>query len=44
MKLALLRGVGGVLKGPSAYLMKHPVEQFTDDVAWRMTENFISGE
>jgi len=44
LKLALVRGVSGALKGPSAYLMKHPVEQFTDDVAWQMTENFINGE
>jgi myo-inositol-1-phosphate synthase len=43
MKLALDRGASGALKGPSAYLMKHPVEQFTDDVAWQMTEDFIKG-
>lgn len=42
LKLALDRGVAGALKGPSAYLMKHPVEQYTDDVAWRMTEDFIA--
>ncbi|HLF03917.1 MAG TPA: inositol-3-phosphate synthase [Dehalococcoidia bacterium] len=42
-KLALDRGVGGAIKGPSAYFMKSPPEQFTDDVARRMVEEFISG-
>lgn len=40
-KLALDRGVGGVLEGPSAYLCKHPLKQYTDDVAYRMIESFI---
>lgn len=40
-KLALDRGVGGVLEGPSAYLCKHPMKQYTDDVAYRMIESFI---
>jgi myo-inositol-1-phosphate synthase len=44
VKLALTRGKAGALKGPSAYLMKHPVEQYTDDVAWQMTEDFIAGK
>jgi myo-inositol-1-phosphate synthase len=43
-KLALDRGVGGALISPSAYLMKHPPQQFTDDEAFRMTEEFLSGE
>ncbi len=38
------RGLGGVLTSPSAYFMKHPPRQFTDDEAWRMTEEFIAGE
>ncbi|MBM3942204.1 MAG: inositol-3-phosphate synthase [SAR202 cluster bacterium] len=42
-KLALDRGVGGAIKGPSAYFMKSPPEQFTDDVARDMLEKFISG-
>ncbi|MFH0824439.1 MAG: inositol-3-phosphate synthase [Pseudomonadota bacterium] len=42
-KLALNRGEGGVLRGPSAYFMKHPPEQFPDDEAYRMTEDFING-
>jgi myo-inositol-1-phosphate synthase len=40
-KLALLRGEGGVLVAPSAFLMKHPPQQYTDDEAHRMVETFI---
>ncbi len=42
-KLALERGKGGVLNSPSSYFMKHPPKQFSDDEAFRMTEEFISG-
>ena len=42
-KLALNRNEGGILYGPSAYFMKHPPRQFTDDEAYRMTEAFIQG-
>jgi myo-inositol-1-phosphate synthase len=42
-KLALARGEGGVLVGPSAFFCKHPPRQYTDDDAWRMTEAFIEG-
>ena len=38
-KLALDRGDGGALIGPSAFFCKHPPVQFTDDEASRMTEN-----
>ena len=41
-KLALNKGVGGPLVGPSAYLMKSPPEQFPDPVARDMTEAFIA--
>jgi myo-inositol-1-phosphate synthase len=41
-KLALERGQGGVLEGPSAYFCKHPPRQFTDDHAFHMTEKFIA--
>jgi len=41
-KLALDRGQGGVLEGPSAYFCKHPPRQFTDDEAFHMVEEFIS--
>jgi myo-inositol-1-phosphate synthase len=40
-KLALENGIGGVLEGPSAYFCKHPPAQYTDDVAYEMTEEFI---
>ncbi len=43
-KLALDQGLGGVLYAPSAYFMKHPPIQFTDDDAFRMTEAFIHGQ
>lgn len=43
-KLALDRGDGGVLTGPSAYFMKHPPRQFSDDEAYRMCEAFIQGD
>jgi myo-inositol-1-phosphate synthase len=41
-RLALERGQGGVLEGPSAYFCKHPPRQFTDDQAFHMTEKFIA--
>ncbi len=41
-KLALDRGEAGVLKEPSAYFCKHPMEQFSDDVAFQMVEDFIA--
>ncbi|MBW1806249.1 MAG: inositol-3-phosphate synthase [Deltaproteobacteria bacterium] len=37
-------GRGGVLHAPSSYFCKHPPQQFTDDVAFRMVEDFISKE
>ncbi|ABE53233.1 inositol-3-phosphate synthase [Methanococcoides burtonii] len=43
-KLALVRGVGGILYSPSSYFMKHPPQQFTDDVAHLMTNEFIEGK
>lgn len=42
-KIALDRGQGGILYSPSAYFMKHPPVQYTDDEAYRMTEEFIQG-
>jgi len=42
-KIALDRGIGGVLEGPSSYFMKSPPEQYPDDVAKEMVEEFISG-
>lgn len=43
-KLALDRGQAGALIGPSAYFMKSPPIQFTDEEARKLTEEFISGE
>jgi len=40
-KLALDRGVSGVLTEPAAYFMKHPPEQYPDDEAYQMMEKFI---
>jgi myo-inositol-1-phosphate synthase len=42
-KLAMDRGVGGPLIGPSAYFMKAPPVQFSDDAARDMVEDFILG-
>jgi myo-inositol-1-phosphate synthase len=42
-KLALDRGIGGVLEGPSAYFCKHPPVEMTDDEAHGQTESFING-
>ena len=43
-KLALDRGVGGALVPPSAYFMKSPPVQYTDDEARKLLEEFIIGE
>jgi myo-inositol-1-phosphate synthase len=43
-KLALDRGIGGALDGPSSYFMKSPPRQFTDSEARARTEAFIRGE
>jgi myo-inositol-1-phosphate synthase len=42
-KLALDRGVGGPLAGPSAYFMKSPLHQYHDDEARELVEDFIAG-
>ncbi len=44
MKLALEHGQGGVLFGPSAFFMKHPPLQLTDEQAFQLTEEFINGK
>jgi len=41
-KLALDRGLSGELVAPSAYFMKSPPIQYTDDEAHRMVEEFIA--
>ncbi|MGH9263564.1 MAG: inositol-3-phosphate synthase [Acidimicrobiales bacterium] len=42
-RIALDRGIGGPLLGPSAWFMKSPPEQYHDDAAQRMVEAFIAG-
>jgi myo-inositol-1-phosphate synthase len=43
-KIALDRGIGGALNGPSGYYMKSPPLQFTDDEARELVEAFIRGD
>jgi myo-inositol-1-phosphate synthase len=42
-KVALDRGIGGPLLGPSAYFMKSPPVQYHDEEAHRMVEEFATG-
>jgi len=41
-KVALDRGIGGPIIGPSAYFMKSPPVQYHDDVAQKMVEAFAN--
>lgn len=43
MKLALERNIGGILYAPSAFFMKHPPMQLTDEQACQLTEEYIQG-
>src|SRR6202165_6082533 len=43
-KLALDRGIGGALEGPSSYFMKSPPVQYSDNEAKRLVEEFIEGD
>jgi myo-inositol-1-phosphate synthase len=43
VRLALDRGIGGPLLGPSAWLMKSPPVQYHDDVARQLVEDFAIG-
>jgi myo-inositol-1-phosphate synthase len=42
-KLALEKGIGGCLIGPSAYFMKSPPQQMSDVEARRLVDEFIGG-
>jgi myo-inositol-1-phosphate synthase len=42
-KLALDRGIGGALIGPSSYFMKSPPQQFSDTDARELTLSFVHG-
>ena len=41
-KIALDRGIGGPVMGPSAYFMKSPPVQYHDDAALEMVEHFAA--
>ena len=43
-KLALDRGKGGALVGPSSWFMKSPPQQFSDEEAHERTLRFVAGE
>jgi myo-inositol-1-phosphate synthase len=43
-KLAIDRGIGGELTAISSYVMKHPLHQFTDELAAKMVNDFIEGK
>jgi myo-inositol-1-phosphate synthase len=43
-RLAMDRGIGGALIGPSSYFMKSPPQQFTDGEARARTMEFIGGK
>ncbi len=43
-KVAMDRGIGGILHSPSSYFMKHPPQQVTDDEAHKNMQEFIAGE
>ena len=42
-KIAMDRGQGGALVGPSSYFMKSPPQQFTDNEARERVEAFVAG-
>jgi len=43
-KIALDRGLAGPVIGPSAYFMKTPPQQFSDDQARQLVEDFAAGK
>ncbi|NQW16618.1 MAG: inositol-3-phosphate synthase [Chloroflexi bacterium] len=43
VKIAHDRGISGAIPGPSAYFMKSPAVQYTDDIARQMVEDFANG-
>jgi len=43
-KLAIDRGIGGALEGPSSYFMKSPPVQYSDNEARQLVEEFIEGD
>lgn len=43
-KVAMDRGISGAIAAPSSFFCKHPPVQYTDEVAYQLTESFIAGE
>ncbi len=43
-KVALDRKISGPIAAPSAFFCKHPPVQYTDEVAYQLTESFIDGD
>lgn len=43
IKLALDRGIGGVLESPCMYFAKHPPKQLPDNIARKMLDEFVAG-
>ena len=43
-KLAMDRKLAGAIEAPSAYLFKHPPQQFTDDIARAMMDDFVENK
>ncbi|PHR60539.1 MAG: inositol-3-phosphate synthase [Robiginitomaculum sp.] len=43
-KVAMDRGISGALEAPSSFFCKHPPVQFTDEVAYQKTEEFIANK
>lgn len=42
-KVALDRNISGAVAAPSSFFCKHPPVQYTDEVAFQLTESFIAG-
>ena len=43
-KIGLDRGIAGPLEGPSAYFMKSPPVQYSDDIAKLKVQDFVAGQ
>lgn len=43
-KVALDRNISGAVAAPSSFFCKHPPIQYTDEVAFQLTESFIAGD
>jgi myo-inositol-1-phosphate synthase len=43
MRVALDRGISGVLESSCAYLAKHPTIQIPDELAFQQLQEYIAG-